>query len=435
MKRYANIFGFLLISVFSLNHTHAILPGAGTEANPWRIESLTHFNEFAADDSYWDDYTCLCTNLTLGTYQTAVIAPDTNHTSGGFQGTPFTGVFDGNDFCIDNLTIDTIALARDYLGFFGKVGSSAVIKNFAVGDIPSYPPYIHVIIFCEDSEHVGGLAGENNGLIENCHSIVHIGQFGQIGDGGQNLYRVGGLVGYNSAGEIRDSFSMGSIYTDSGCTYIGGLVGHNNSAPLSRCFSEVKINIYGSSTQYIGGLAGANQWSIITRCYARGDITGSTGNYPDYAGGLVGWNASSSNINNCYAMGSVSGRNFIGGLVGDHTLSGINKCYSTGAVSGTSSVGGLVGDSDDGDPDVYNSYWDAATSGTVTSDGGTWENTLMLKRQSTFTNWDFADFWQIHDHQTYPLLRFYNRADLNKDHIVNLPDLSILADNWLAESN
>ncbi len=434
MKFYAYTCAWVLAFACFTDHARAVLPGGGTETNPWRIRSLTDFNEFAGDDSYWDDYTRLETNLSLsGTYDTAVIAPDTNHTTSGFQGTPFTGVFDGNDLCIEYLEIDTLGLERDYLGFFGKVGSSGVIKNFAVGDIPSYPPYIHAIIFCEDSEYVGGLAGENNGLIENCYAIVYIGRFGS--DGGQNLYRAGGLVGYNSTGEIRNSFSMGNISTDSGCTYIGGLVGHNNSSPLSRCFSEVKINIYGGSTQYVGGLAGANQWSIITQCYALGNVTGSAGSYPDYAGGLVGWNALSSNINNCYAVGDVTGRNFIGGLVGDHTSSGINKCYSIGAVSGSSSVGGLVGDSDDGDPDVYDSYWDVTTSGTMTSDGGTWENTMMLKRQSRFTNWDFADYWQINDHQTYPLLRFYNRADLNKDHIVNLLDFAAVADNWLQESN
>ena len=89
--------------------TALALPGLGTQEDPWRIESLADFNEFAADDNYWDDYTRLETDVNLAgpTYSTAVIAPDTDNSNYlDFDGTAFPGVLDGNDQKIIPLPID-----------------------------------------------------------------------------------------------------------------------------------------------------------------------------------------------------------------------------------------------------------------------------------------------------------------------------------------
>jgi len=71
-------------------NTAAALPGLGTQQDPWRIESLAHFDEFAADANYWAGYTRLETDVNLAgrTYLTAVIAPDIdNSNEGEFDGT------------------------------------------------------------------------------------------------------------------------------------------------------------------------------------------------------------------------------------------------------------------------------------------------------------------------------------------------------------
>ncbi|MGB2806317.1 MAG: hypothetical protein WBC22_01145, partial [Sedimentisphaerales bacterium] len=86
-------------------NTALALDGSGTEEDPWRIESLEDFNNFAADANYWAGFTRLETDVNLAgmVYERAVIAPDVNDAS-WFQGTPFTGVFDGNNHKITNLT-------------------------------------------------------------------------------------------------------------------------------------------------------------------------------------------------------------------------------------------------------------------------------------------------------------------------------------------
>jgi hypothetical protein len=88
-----------LLTVGLCVNTAAALPGSGTQADPWRIESLADFDEFAADPSYWAwaGYTRLETDVNLAgrTYSTAVIAPDIDNSNVDFDGTAFTGVFDG----------------------------------------------------------------------------------------------------------------------------------------------------------------------------------------------------------------------------------------------------------------------------------------------------------------------------------------------------
>ncbi len=104
--------------------------------------------------------------------------------------------------------------------------------------------------------------------------------------------------------------------------------------------------------------------------------------------------------------------------------------------------GGLVGLNNDGT--INNSFWntetsslldmcgyqhpDASGSGCNDSYGKT---TSEMKSQSTFTNWDFTNTWNIGENQTYPYLRTHSVSDLNRDHIVDLIDLAILSEQWL----
>ena len=50
---------------------------------------------------------------------------------------------------------------------------------------------------------------------------------------------------------------------------------------------------------------------------------------------------------------------------------------------------------------------------------------------ATFLNWDFENIWAIGETQTYPYLRKYLAADLNRDNRVDMNDLLILSEQWL----
>ena len=376
--------------------TALALPGLGTQEDPWRIESLADFNEFAADDNYWDDYTRLETDVNLAgpTYSTAVIAPDTDNSNYlDFDGTAFTGVFDGNDHKILALTIDGGA-DNYYLGLFGYINGGEV-KNLGLEGVS----------VSATGRPVGGMVGKNSGSVSNCYST----------------------------GEVRVSgYSAG----------VGGLVGWNDSGDILNCYSTCDVNGFDD----VGGLLGTSRMGNIENCYSTGDVSG-TGDH-GHVGGLVG-TLGLSFLSNCYSTGDVSGYRAVGGLVGWNRGEYVLKCYSTGDVNGGVAgiyIGGLVGNNQD---EVWYCFWDTDTQthGVSESIGNGYPPmlsaglpTAQMQMQSTFTDvewadaeWDFINIWNIGDNQTYPYLRVFLAGDINKDGIVNFFDLAIEADQWMQE--
>jgi hypothetical protein len=337
-------------------------------------------------------------NLQGQVFTTALIAADTS-SSGGFQGTAFTGTFDGNGHKITHFTINGIG--NDYAGLFGNVGTTGKVENVFLVDVN--------VTGCLN---VGGLVGNNGGSISNCHSTGTIGGYDAVGN----------LVGKND-GSISNCNSTGTV---DGVGEIGGLVGVNCSS-VSNCYSTGPVSGSSSSSYSIGGLVGYNYGGSVSNCYSTGAVSDS----PDslHIGGLVGYNDGS--ISNCYSTGTVSGSYdsyWVGGLVG-YNCSSISNCYSTGAVSGWF-VLGLVGANDGS---IVSSFWDTETSGQSMSNGGTGKTTAEMKTLSTFTSagWDFVEIWGIGENQTYPYLRTEPAGDLNHDKKVDFEDFAIFAENWL----
>jgi hypothetical protein len=416
-------------------NTAAALPGSGTQQDPWRIESPADLNEFAADANYWDDYTSLEADVNLAglTYTTAVIAPEEDNSNWHFDGIAFTGVFDGKGHKITGLTVDDNGAGNDCLGLFGCIGEDGQVSNLALeggsvsGDLGS-----------------GCLVGRNYGSVANCYSTGSV-----SGD-----TSVGGLVGFNNGGSVSNCYSTGDV---NGIVEVGGLVGGNygrvsncysigdvdgrgsvgglvglNSGNMSNCYSTGDVSGYGS----VGGLVGQHRFGKISSCYSTGDVNGVGG-----VGGLVGtngdWHTPGGEISNCYSTGSVSGDTVIGGLVGGNyagllPTAKILKCYSTGSVSGDTIIGGLVGSNE---VEVSDSFWDVNTSGMDYSAGGAGKTTDQMQTRNIFIDagWDFVEIWNIGENQTYPYLRVYLAADINKDGIVNFLDMAFTANQWMEE--
>ena len=353
----------LVMGSFVVN-TAMALDGSGTQEDPWRIKSLEDFNDFAANANYWAGFTRLETDVNLvgRTYTTAVIAPDMNDVY-PFQGTVFSGVFDGNDHNIMNLTID--GGGNYYLGLFGYIDDGEVSNLGLEGGSVS------------GKNNVGSLVGWNYyGSVTNCYSTGSVSGYNEVG----------GLVGVNSLyGSVTNCYSTGHV---SGNSYVGCLVGSNH-ASVTNCYSTGSV----SGVSYVGGLVGINCYGSVSNCYSNGDISGGF-----YVGGLVGYNWEGF-VLECYSKGSVSGERIVGGLVGDNNGS-ISNCFSTGRVDGNDFVGGLVGDAGSDS----NCFWDIETSGQATSDGGTGKTTAQMRTASTFTSagWDFVNIWWILEGVGYP---------------------------------
>ncbi len=225
---------------------------------------------------------------------------------------------------------------------------------------------------------------ENRGIINNCYSKV------TVSGGG------GGLVGSN-VGTVSDCYSTGSI---SGDNYVGGLVG-NNGGTITNCYSTATV----SGDRGVGGLVGSNS-KTITNCYATGSVSGG-----DYVGGLVGSN-SRGTISNCYAIGAVSGLIDVGGLLGiDYENESIlTSCY-------------FLDPNDGGGPD--NGYGEPLTDD-------------EMKQQASFIGWDFSTpVWKMNcEGMSYPKLSWWQPVlgDFLCPDGVNFVDYSFFAGHWAEEN-
>jgi len=406
--------------------------GSGTVDDPYHIATAADLIALGETPDDYDKHFILTADIDLDpnlpggkVFERAVIAPDTDPSVSGFQGTSFTGIFDGNGRTISHLTV----AGTSYVGLFGLLYCEARISDLGV----------EAIQVNGTGDYVGGLLGRNYGSITTSYSTGTV-------SGAED---VGGLVGING-GNVTHCYSTGIV---GGNSSVGGLVGGNYGA-LTHCHSAgsvsavqragglVGANLFGwlgrswdlegrikhccsiesvTGDEEVGGLAGIND-GIMVRCYSKGQVNGS-----NRVGGLVGHNSRSLSwgyspkVIQCYGTSAVAGDAYVGGLAGSNSGDMV-RCYSAGAVRGRSWVGGFTG-SNDGR--VNRCFWDTETSGLSNMCGNPDDDapgrygdygkgTAKMQTAVTFLNagWDFVDemqnggrdIWRIVEGQDYPRL-------------------------------
>ena len=459
--------------------------GTGESSNPYQIATAKHLLQMSDHPEDWDKQFILTgdPNLSGHTFTTALIAPDTNNVTAGYQGIPFSGAFDGRNYTIYNLTIDAAGADNDYLGLFGYLNSKVGIQNLYLKNV--------YIVGGNNSSCIGCLVGNNQQAdINNCLTSGRI-------SGGDYLSGVGGLIGCNRESNIQDCSSVVDI---EGNSELGGLVGFNDNGNVINCFATCLIkghrhvggliglnlsdisdshaigSIYGKDNSLsIGGLVGRNEGSI-SNSYSGLLVT--VEEYSDLIGGFVGINFG--RINNCYTtsnvtvgvfskeIGGLTGRSFgdiadcysnstiivadsckyIGGLVGTNKknpyISGsVMNCYASGEIqygNNSQDIGGLIGTSiQDGISDCY--FLD--TAGPNNGHGEPLSDPNM-QVQSSFVGWDFVgesangieDIWKICEGLNYPRLSWQQAVlgDFGCPYGVGLEDLGHLLDWWLVDN-
>jgi hypothetical protein len=354
--------------------------GSGTPDDPYQIATAADLIALGEMPGDYDERFILTADIDLDpnlpgrkVFDRAVIAPDTdpNDKYSQFQGTAFTGVFDGNGHKILHLSVK----GRGYLGLFGRFGGAdtpaSEVTNLGVVDVN----------IVGTMGYIGGLAGENWGTVAHCYS-----------------------TGAVSGGEYS----------------VGGLVGENGGA-LGACFTTGAVSATGFR---VGGLAGENR-GLVIRCSSTGVVHGAK----SAVGGLVGENCG--DVTDCYSNSAVHGTVWVGGLVGSNRayrdiwdgLAGtIANSYSSGVVTGQTDMGGLVGYNE---AEIISSLWDTDTSGqsrmcgshdipATRCDEASGKTTAEMCRAGTFlaAGWDFVgetengieDIWWIAEGLDYPRL-------------------------------
>jgi hypothetical protein len=377
--------------------------GTGEPNDPYQIANVADLITLANDANDYNKFFILTADIDLDpnlpgnqVFTTAVIARDTNNANYDFDGNAFTGIFDGADYKILNLTIDTNGIGNDYLGLFGDINTNGEVKNLGLENINITSRYASY------SFGIGGLAGLNAGSIRKCHSTGNLNGNGTVG----------GLIGGNDYGNIDNCYSTSAV---SSHTHAGGLVGYNLYGIIKNSYATGTVNVSGGIGMvscHAGGLSGYNYYASIDNSYATGNVNVNPliGNMYSYAGGLTGRNYGASN-SNCYTSGNVSvtGEKYIyaGGLAGDNTGdSNIINCYAIGSVEvsgGVHYIGGLVGKNSS---DINNSYFlDPSDGGGPNNGYGTPLTDEEMKQQASFVGWDFSTpVWRIYEGRCYPYL-------------------------------
>lgn len=212
--------------------------GSGTLGDPWQI---CNASQLQLAGSFLNASFVLTSDIDL----TGVTFTPIGATTFGDNVIHYNGTFDGAGFRVRNLSIQTPT--TDVIGLFGKIGSTAIIKDLGVENVN-----------LNGKLCVGGLLAENNGLIQRCY--------------------VTGTV--------------------AGASYVGGMIGDNRTI-MEDCYTQVAVT--GSSS--VGGFSGVSFLSpTYRRCYSTGTVSGSS-----QVGGFIGGLIGSHTVTNCYWDTQTSG--------------------------------------------------------------------------------------------------------------------------------
>ncbi len=242
---------------------------------------------------------------------------------------PFSGIFDGAEHTISNLTINQPGM--NYVGLFGYVNGGTITRltldNASVLGV----------------NYVGGLVGRmTKGIINGVAfsgTVTANGIWRQSG----SASRVGGLIGQVDSSTVKnceinatvDAYASGKdalshVLSSNGAnaaSYVGGVVGEvyyafgqTTRSTLDNIIFNGDVTAHkaydGLGAKYVGGFAGYVANATMTNITVNADVTGGT-----YVGGLLGyithtnaWVASSCKNNS--AVGTVTGDDYVGGLGG-----------------------------------------------------------------------------------------------------------------------
>ena len=335
----------------------------------------------------------------------------------------FRGKLDGRGYTISNFRVNRPN--EQYVGLFGKVTAEAKIMNLT---------FENVSVVGENYTGVlaGTMAGNATRIIVTPRVLTDREErlpddekpavFANVA--GQSF--VGGLFGAFNQGTVSNCKVV--LENVDGREEIGGFVGKYSSGTLQECYAQVESMVGVNSVGGFAGIISASSTTYMHECVANASISGV-----DYLGGLVGKIEILSNnklsLMNSYSIGTITkGEADMGGLVGyistsDKATLELEALYTTvDILNKVSTAGGCVGSSNvsiQSPCSVINVFWEKnlAPGEVLYGVGTTLPSTTGLnfedktseemKYRVTFANWSF-DVWGIKEREATPYLKFEN---------------------------
>lgn len=392
--------------------------GAGTEMDPYQIATAAQLDSVR----FFPNANFVQTaDIDLGPISSTGWIPigyaqDDTYLLG--ERAPFSGVYDGGGYTIENLNINN----RDkIIGMFYAV--TGTVKNVVIDganfellpneEIPVDIVINNPMVVIGDAPRFSGIVAgrvEEGGMIDSVevrNAQIEFGSLGLIAGWNEGTisnssaqgiimgaFQAGGLVSVN-AGEISRSSFQGSILSID--NLIGGLVGSNLEGDISESFAEVEIE----KTIIFGGLVGVYEYGTVENNYVEFQVNDSSS-----TGGIIGSygisatldpNQDPLSVRNNYAFGEIAFRdadmiNTYRGIIGFAFQTPSNAAISETKVKDNYWNTDLFGAED-----AFNAVNFRITTGGITSE--------QMSMQNTFTGWDFINIWDIDEGTSFPYLR------------------------------
>lgn len=260
----------------------------------------------------------------------------------GTDSSKYTGTFDGNGHTISGLYINSTAANT---GMFGRIGSSAVVKNLTLansvirstknytGAITGYIDDAASVTNCHTknsvqitaAKYTGGITGyqDDTSTLTRCSNAAEV-------TGANN---VGGISGYNwskSSASLTDSYNRGSV---SGSNLVGGICAQIYiGGTVSDVYNLGTVQAIGTAgTPTAGGITGVFRWGTIKSAYNAGIVKATA------KGGVAGRleaSSSSRTVQNVFysdeyeAVGNLNGCTIQNGTATAKTFDGLKALTS-----------------------------------------------------------------------------------------------------------
>lgn len=279
--------------------------------NAYLITSVEDFIKFRNDVNTGIDYAGqtvkLSKSIDLSGEENWTPIGNGTRSSKTYTGNSFKGVFDGVNYIISGLNITSSGGEDAAIGLFGVVDGGTV-KNLNLTDVN---------INVTTSKLAGGAIGL---MVE--------------GATAENITVSGAITGYDGVGGIVGRMIISGTIT--GCTNnasvtspyggIGGIVGKayyedNTNTELFSSITNCTNNGTITAPMYVGGIVGLAR-SNVTGCTNNGPVVGGT-----QTGGIVGQLISAGIVSDNENKAKITGKNHMGGIIGDYTQSSAYSYY------------------------------------------------------------------------------------------------------------
>ena len=415
--------------------TQVFAGGNGYIHNPYRIQNKQQLNSVR---QYRSSAFVLESNLVFDTADFQAGGPFYNSGAGWApigtsESNAFAGAFDGNGHTIQGLKIQASGVL--YVGLFGynrgfvsnltltdaslQAADASCVGGIAgrsdAGNLMNCHFSGTVVVNTSSDANVGGIVGSTTGKVTDCWNTGSV----TVTNKGYAYIWAGGIAGFKSGGVFENCSNGGTVSGTAAIStnvsygvFLGGIVGRNDSGAIrNSCNTEdISASLDTSFTGragYAGGITGYNG-GTVERCYNTASVqtTGDDEAYA-YAGGIVGYGQT---ISDAYNTGTISALSEVnscaGGIAGS---GGGTNLYNVGIVTAscsrptatdTNAYAGAIFGAGNYYAGYYSDFISKGTGKPAESSGA--RSSDEMKLSGTYAGFDFGSVWELTGRQDYP---------------------------------